>query len=278
MKSVNQVKRQESLKKWLEIIKDQHASGLSALGSSSSPPRSRSSTTTANPSSASPAARKRISPSRSLPCRSPSSSSSKPSPRRRASRMSWCRSTSSSCRSTDRNENGKRLASRSLVQRGPTGSSAPPKTGSIAAEPSSAGCHPADETPVQVHKEKGRKNPAKSYMWVFSSGEFEQAHPIRLYEYQPGRSGRYVEEFLKGFNGILQTDGYTGYQKAACQAHALCWAHARRYFVEAIPPDLQKEYLLGSICKEAIERINKLLAIDKRLAGLTKEEREEQRL
>ena len=112
----------------------------------------------------------------------------------------------------------------------------------------------ADETPVQVHKEKGRKNPAKSYMWVFSSGEYEQAHPIRLYEYQPGRSGSYAEEFLKGFNGILQTDGYTGYQKVPCHAHALCWAHARRYFVEAIPPDLQKEDLLGSICKEAIER------------------------
>ena len=31
MKSVNQFKRQESLKKWLEIIKDQRASGLSAL-------------------------------------------------------------------------------------------------------------------------------------------------------------------------------------------------------------------------------------------------------
>ena len=124
----------------------------------------------------------------------------------------------------------------------------------------------ADETPVQVHKEKGRKNPAKSYMWVFSSGEFEQAHPIRLYEYQPGRSGSYAEDFLKGFNGILQTDGYNGYQKVPCQAHALCWVHARRYFVEAIPPDLPKEDLLGSICKEAIERINELFAIDKGLA------------
>ena len=124
----------------------------------------------------------------------------------------------------------------------------------------------AYETPVQVHKEKGRKNPAKSYMWVFSSGEYEQAHPIRLYECQPGRSSSYAEDFLKGFNGILQTDGYTGYQKVPCQAHALCWAHARRYFVEAIPPDLPKEDLLGSICKEAIERINELFAIDKRLA------------
>jgi len=80
---------------------------------------------------------------------------------------------------------------------------------------------------VQVHKEKWHKNPAKSYMWVFSSSEFEQVHPIRLYEYQPSRSGSYAEEFLKGFNGILQTDGYTGYQKAPCQAHALCCAHCK---------------------------------------------------
>jgi|GEM_PF-6890110 len=106
----------------------------------------------------------------------------------------------------------------------------------------------------------------------------KEAHPIRLYEYQPGRSGSYAKDFLKGFNGILQTDGYTGYQKVPCHAHALCWAHARRYFVEAIPPDLPKEDLLGSICKEAIERINELFAIDKGLAELTKEEREEQRL
>ena len=136
----------------------------------------------------------------------------------------------------------------------------------------------ADGTPVQVHKEKGRKNPAKSYMWGFSRGEYEQAHPIRLYEYQPGCSGSYAEAFLKGYNGILQTDGYTGYQKVSCQAHALCWAHARRYFVEAIPQDLQKEDLLGSICKEAIERINELFVIDKGLAELSREEREEHRL
>ena len=124
----------------------------------------------------------------------------------------------------------------------------------------------AYETPVQVHKEKGRKNPAKSYMWVFSSGEYEQAHPIRLYECQPGRSSSYAEDFLKGFNGILQTDGYTGYQKVPCQAHALCGAHARRYFVEVIPPDLREEYLLSSTYQEAIEQINELFAIDKRLA------------
>ena len=127
----------------------------------------------------------------------------------------------------------------------------------------------ADETPVQVYKEKGRKNPTKSYMRVFSSGEYEQAHPIRLYEYQTGRSDSYAEEFLKGFNGILQTDGYTGYQKVPCQAHALCGAHARRYFVEVIPPDLREEYLLSSTYQEAIEQINELFVLDKGLAECT---------
>ncbi|MBO6292487.1 MAG: transposase, partial [Selenomonas sp.] len=32
----------------------------------------------------------------------------------------------------------------------------------------------ADETPVQVLGEKGRKNKTKSYMWVFTNGEYEQ--------------------------------------------------------------------------------------------------------
>lgn len=41
---------------------------------------------------------------------------------------------------------------------------------------------------------------------------------------------------------------------------------------------LPKEDLLGSICKEAIERITDLFVIDKGLTELTKEEREEQRL
>jgi hypothetical protein len=36
--------------------------------------------------------------------------------------------------------------------------------------------------------------------------------------------------------GALLTDGYAGYEQASCRAHALCWAHARRYFVEALPP------------------------------------------
>ena len=46
----------------------------------------------------------------------------------------------------------------------------------------------ADETPVQVLKEKGRKNKSKSYMWLYATGQYAKHH-IRLFEYQPSRAG-----------------------------------------------------------------------------------------
>jgi transposase len=48
----------------------------------------------------------------------------------------------------------------------------------------------ADETTVQVMNEEGRKNTTDSYMWVYSSGQHSK-HPIRIFEYRPGRSGKY---------------------------------------------------------------------------------------
>lgn len=52
----------------------------------------------------------------------------------------------------------------------------------------------ADETTVQVLHEKGRSNTTDSYMWVYSTGQYCK-HPIRIFEYQPGRSGSYPQEF-----------------------------------------------------------------------------------
>jgi len=50
----------------------------------------------------------------------------------------------------------------------------------------------ADETVVQVMNEEGRKNTTDSYMWVYSSGQHAK-HPILIFEYQPGRSGKYPQ-------------------------------------------------------------------------------------
>ena len=60
----------------------------------------------------------------------------------------------------------------------------------------------ADETPVQVLNEPGRKNTTDSYMWVYSSIK-ESKQPIRIFEYQPGKSGKHPEAFLKDFKGFI---------------------------------------------------------------------------
>lgn len=134
----------------------------------------------------------------------------------------------------------------------------------------------SDETPVQVLNEKGRKNSAKSYMWLYASGKYKPKHNIRIFEYQPGRSGSYAKEFLKGFKGYLHTDAYSGYEKVEEVKHCLCWSHARRYFVDALPSDLKD--LAGTLGKEGIEKINQLFKIEKKLDAFSPEKRQKERL
>ena len=97
----------------------------------------------------------------------------------------------------------------------------------------------ADETPVQVLKEPGRRAESRSYMWVFRSGEFDPEQ-IVLFHYSPTRAGDTAKEFLEGFHGYLMTDGYSGYNKLRDCTRNSCWAHIRRYLIDAIPKG--KEY------------------------------------
>lgn len=62
----------------------------------------------------------------------------------------------------------------------------------------------ADETVIQVLKEDGKPASSESRMWVYGSGE-RSATPIRLFEYQPDRSGKRPEGFLRGFTKKLET-------------------------------------------------------------------------
>lgn len=64
----------------------------------------------------------------------------------------------------------------------------------------------ADETPLQVLHEEGRRAQTKSYIWLFRSGE-DGGVPIILYKYSPTRAGDNAVEFLQGFKGYLMCDG-----------------------------------------------------------------------
>lgn len=137
-------------------------------------------------------------------------------------------------------------------------------------------CLHADETPVQVLNEKGRKNTSKSYMWVFTSGEYEPLHNIRLFQYSPTRKGTNASEFLKGFTGYLQTDDYSGYNQVTGVTRCLCWAHARRKYVET--ETAKQDEPSVNLASEGLRYIRELFKIEKELRDLTPEERKSQRL
>ena len=60
----------------------------------------------------------------------------------------------------------------------------------------------ADETPCHVLREKGKTPESTSYMWIYMTGS-DGLFPIILYDYQPGRGGKYPRDFLSGFSGML---------------------------------------------------------------------------
>lgn len=133
----------------------------------------------------------------------------------------------------------------------------------------------ADETPIQVMQEVGRKNTTSSYMWIYSSGQYSQ-YPIRIFEYQPGRSGSYPQKFLKGFQGFLHSDAYSGYNKVHGVTRCFCWAHLRRYFVEALPKDTKSPS--ATFASQGITYCNKLFEIERTLTDLRGEKRKIARL
>ena len=94
----------------------------------------------------------------------------------------------------------------------------------------------ADETRVQVLKEEGRQAQTQSFMWLFRSGE-DGLPAIILYGYSPTRSGSHAREFLEGYRGYLETDGYQGYNNLPGIRRCSCWAHIRRYFIDAVPKE-----------------------------------------
>ena len=101
----------------------------------------------------------------------------------------------------------------------------------------------ADETPLQVLKEKERRPQSKSYVWLVRTGEDGEI-PIILYSYTPTRAGKNAAEFLKDAEPgyFLMTDGYQGYNKVPEANRCCCWAHIRRYWLRAIPKDHEKDY------------------------------------
>lgn len=134
----------------------------------------------------------------------------------------------------------------------------------------------ADETTMQVLDEEGKKPTSKSYMWLYATGIF--GPQIFLYEYQPSRASRHPKEFLKGFKGFLQTDGYAGYNDVLDIIQVGCFAHARRYFTDTLKALPKDSINTKTNAQDGVDFCNKLFKIERDLKSLSPEERYKARL
>ena len=129
-----------------------------------------------------------------------------------------------------------------------------------------------DDTPVPVLAPgKGRTKTAR--LWVYVRDERPMAGtapPAVWCQYSPDRRGEHPQTHLKSFTGILQADGYAGFDALYASgrvSEAACWAHARRKYVE-----LHKD--TGSPqAQEALRRIGELYVIEKAIRGKPPDER-----
>jgi transposase len=113
----------------------------------------------------------------------------------------------------------------------------------------------ADETPVgvQTHDKRGRNHQA--YLWQYGS-------PGKgvVFDFRMGRDGDGPKLFLGKFDGLLQTDGYAGYNHVGGpkMVHACCLAHARRKFVDAVKVNAKDQHSAGIVAL-----MDELFAIDR---------------
>ena len=126
----------------------------------------------------------------------------------------------------------------------------------------------ADETPISL-LDPGAGKTKKGYMWAYARGTYER-EPGVVFDFCPGRGGKYPTEFLKGWHGTLVVDAYAGYDALLSMdgRHvAYCLAHARRKFDELFKANA------SAVAAQAIQRIAWLYKIEADARPLTSQER-----
>ena len=124
-----------------------------------------------------------------------------------------------------------------------------------------------DETRAPV-LDPGRGKTKTGYLWALARDERPWAGPDPpgvVFFYAPGRGGVHAKRFLEGFTGILQVDGYAGYNAVAAPGkgvtRAYCWVHARRKLCEI------HDSHRSEIAAQGLRRIAAMYAIEKQIRG-----------
>jgi hypothetical protein len=145
-----------------------------------------------------------------------------------------------------------------------------PLIGALAGHVLSAEKVHADDTPVPVLV-PGRSTTKQGRLWAYVRDDRPAASntlPAAWFTYTPDRKGKHTSEHLRDFKGILQADGYAGFDRLFNPAdpnhpikEAACWAHARRKFYDI------HVATKSPLAEEALQRIGDLYAVEESVRG-----------
>ena len=133
-----------------------------------------------------------------------------------------------------------------------------------------------DDVPVPV-LEPGNGKTKTGRLWTYVRDDRpagSEAPAAVWFAYSPDRKGEHPARHLQNYVGILQADGYAGFNKlyeTGRIVEAACWAHVRRKF-----HDLYQAHR-SPIANEALERIGQLYGIEQEIRGRSPGERKEVR-
>lgn len=132
----------------------------------------------------------------------------------------------------------------------------------------------ADDTPIPVLA-PGTGRTKTGRLWTYVRDDQPTGStdpPAVLFRYSPDRKAERPRVHLKDFRGILQADGYAGFQGLYDRPQqplleAACWAHARRKFFDIHAATDSPAAL------EALERIGALYKLEAQIRGKPAAER-----
>jgi len=115
-----------------------------------------------------------------------------------------------------------------------------------------------DETPLKVLDRDHKNGIHQGYVWVYNA----PCDKLILFDYQKGRDHSGPKQMLEKYAGILQTDGYSVYEKLFGNHPDIllvyCMAHARRKFVDALKYDHNRATYV-------LERMQQLYTVEQQM-------------
>jgi transposase len=128
----------------------------------------------------------------------------------------------------------------------------------------------ADDTPVPVLC-PGRGTTRQGRLWTYVRDDraaADESPPAVWFAYSKDRKGEHPRRHLQAFRGILQADGYAGFDRLYNEAdpnhpikEAACWAHVRRKFFDI------HAATDSPLASEALTRIGDLYGIEAEIRG-----------